>query len=172
MKKLVKSTEKHDPSYKKETTATAAGAAILLFTVFNIVNEVIPRESWFLFTAPVRILAVIWVVRISDRQNRDPLGNGFAAFLAPGLTLGIIGLLKKRTLRFKLDDKYPPEVQARALRKYAAEFIRKKRYTEAVFIYEYIGQYLSAEESDKQILEELKVQLSAEQLSVSAAEAK
>jgi hypothetical protein len=159
MKKLIRSTEKYDLSYKKETTATAAGAAILLFTVFNIVNEVIPPNSWFIFTAPVRILAVIWTVRISDRQNRDQLGNGIAAFLAPGLVLTIMGLLKKRTLRFKLDTKYLPEVQAQALRKYANEFIRKKRYSEAVFLYEYIVQYLSTEDFDREMLEDLKIQL-------------
>ena len=121
--------------------------AVLVWANFNYLYPIEPSK-FYTYTIPFRILAVIWVRKLSDDQNRDKFWNPFLAFFFPAITLIVMGQLRKLNLQFNVNTKYPQDVQLKELRAYAAKFLKRKRYNEAAFVYDYIVGHLPYEEID------------------------
>lgn len=93
----------YDESYSKEKDASALGIAVsfiqLAFFLYNLSGDLqldqISLLIIFLISILYRIIAIIWTVTISKRQNRDTLGWFILGLLLPSLALIIIGQTKK-----------------------------------------------------------------------------
>lgn len=97
---------KYDLTYQKETDARTVGIILVLFVALNFIfggvviklNNIDVEDAmkfYSLLAIAIRIVATIWTVGISKRQNRECFGWGVFAFLSPALALIIIGSLKK-----------------------------------------------------------------------------
>ena len=97
----------YDENYDKETSATFAGVAIIVFQVIVIVSGGIKSESAYsiisTFSVILRIGITVWVVNIAKSQNRNQTSWGFFAFFLPTIALIVIGLLKKLYVPEKLN---------------------------------------------------------------------
>lgn len=108
---------KYDTTYRKETDATFFGVFVLFISLaiallgpFIFDNE----ESYGQVKAVssigalfVRIIAIIWVMNIARRQNRETVGWGLLAFFLPSIALIIVGQLNKI---YNPDEGHKPEM--------------------------------------------------------------
>lgn len=105
--KIDLATLKYDPTYEREIAATIAGVFFLLIyfgSFFTSFYEDIEDSGIAIINAVYRIVITVLVVNISGRQNRSKVGWGIFAFIFPTLALIIIGLLKKKIKKVRVDS--------------------------------------------------------------------
>lgn len=96
---------KYDLTYEKENGATVFGIILLIISFILVIVAPFKFEnenSYDQFTVFIsisslvlRIIIVVFVINISKRQNRKPLGWAVLAFFLPSIALIIMGQLKK-----------------------------------------------------------------------------
>lgn len=92
--------DKFDRSYKGDVNAAIAGIVVLILSSILLA---ISRQStdpsfiafYWISLLLWWIIAIPWVVKIANRQNRSTIAWGIFAFFLPYLAIIIIGLLKK-----------------------------------------------------------------------------
>lgn len=127
--------------YIKEIEASIFGVILFIIPIVLKLTGVISFESegsynqarviFAIASFIVRIFAIIWVVNIAKRQNRNFNSWGWFAFFLPSLTLMIIGLLKKLPLKIEIDGTLTIDEQIIILKQKAEELKNDMRFNEA-----------------------------------------
>jgi tetratricopeptide (TPR) repeat protein len=133
---------KFDSSYQKETDATFAGIFLFITPIIIQLTGIVKFENidsynearmWIsVETLAVRIGATAWVVNISKRQNRNSTGWGWLTFFFPGISLIIIGQLRKLKLKIEIDGSLPKSQQVSTLIRKANELYLENRVQETI----------------------------------------
>jgi hypothetical protein len=105
----------------------------------NINNSSVSIESYFanyygalILILIFRIIATIWATKIAYRKNRNTTGWGIITFTFPGLSLIILGFLKKSRLFIKINGNLSKDQQVEILLKNATKLYENKRYSECL----------------------------------------
>lgn len=140
MNRYISGSEDKSP-YKREIPAFAAGIIILAVTAMFLFSGVLSSETyedteqWMKITSWLSILSLIvrlfaanWVSRIARRQNRHSVRWSWIAFIFPGITLCIIGLLGRKELTLEVDENLSPKKQSSILRVRANELYLARNF--------------------------------------------
>ena len=91
-----------DENYRKENEAIMVGIAgfgvqLLVFSMYLVGERLDEISLFLLFLSSIfyRIIAIIWTLTISKKQNRDTLSWGILGFLFPSIALIIISQTKR-----------------------------------------------------------------------------
>ena len=98
----------NDLSNGNNSEAFYSGILFLILSAFLYVLAKTTSINYFIITIfliCLRIICMIWVSRISKRQNRDSVGWTFLAFLFPAIVLMIISKSRKLNLENEKDIK-------------------------------------------------------------------
>ncbi len=144
MNKYISGTD-YKNSYKREIPAFAAGIIILVVTAMFLFSGALSSETyedteqWLKITSWLSILSLIvrlfaanWVSRIARRQNRHSVRWSWIAFILPGITLCIIGLLGKKELTLEVGENLSPKKQSSILRVRANELYLARNFPLAI----------------------------------------
>lgn len=139
---VVKAEIKYDLSYKKEGSATFFGVLLLIGVIilqaaggFDFGTDQFFSALFFSITLLVLyIIAIVTVVKIASRQNRNTTGWGIFAFFLPSIALIIIGQLRKLRLTIKIDESLPTEQQTSFLFEKAQKLFDSNRDSECLDI--------------------------------------
>ena len=102
----------------RDLAATFVGGLLIILSIILVLTGV--YESLFYSESSAAILffgfvwkvfAILWVIRIAEKQNRDLLGWGILGFLLPSVTLFIIGLFKKNPDKISINDSSEKDFQ-------------------------------------------------------------
>ncbi|GAA4462963.1 hypothetical protein GCM10023093_10480 [Nemorincola caseinilytica] len=139
----------------------AATVAVLLMVIWTFINHSVfitadstPNLIWAQLV--VRIISSVWVYNTMQNLNRDAGWSAFAAFCFPIIVLFISGVVKKKFIRFKIDNSYDAQTQLAELRAYAQGYISKGKLDEAAFIYQYMVDNLPVTQDDIEKYETFK----------------
>ncbi len=157
MKVKVLPTEKYDNTAPREIFAAVVGSISLVIFVLNKEIGFIPHPIFDYVNVAFRIVSAVWVYHIMDKLNRDTIWSAIAAFIFPLLVLIIAGVVKKKNIRFKIDKRYNDDQQITEIRRYANNFAKKEKYTEAAFVYKYIISKLPFTQVDEETYNSLSV---------------
>ncbi len=155
MKVKILPSETYDNNAPKEISALIFALISLVIFLINRGIEIIPHQAFWIVALIYRTIAAIWVYNIMDRLNRDKGWSAIAAFIFPILVLIIVGVVKKKNIRFEIDRSYSEDEQIAEIRQYADQFVKKGKFTEAAFVYQYITSKLPFTETDKETYNEL-----------------
>lgn len=105
-KKQIPEVPVYDAKYEKETQASATGVFFTLIPLmyFTFYQHAFETADYYY---PLRVIAVVgaiiirsiaipWIMRIAEKQNRDTVIWRACAWVLPGLALVVIGLRRKR----------------------------------------------------------------------------
>ncbi len=161
---------KYDPTYTKESDATIFGVVILLFFLLLAIIGSInfsTRDShnqdsynqFIVFSSLVdlvlRVFVTIRVVAIAKRQNRKTFGWGVFAFFLPSIALIIIGQLRKRNIKFEINDSLSKEENSKILSDKAQEYYNENKYSESIQFSKKAIELNSENEAAKAILKKI-----------------
>lgn len=146
----LKTNEEFDYTYKKETAATTVGVLLLTASVFLYLYS----KSYELNTANIqdilafsvvlslilRISITVWVVNIATRQNRNPSGWGFFAFILPVIALVIIGQMQKLKLKIEIDETHSAPQKIAILQSLANRLFLQNRSTETLEVLDKLSE--------------------------------
>ena len=132
----------YDLNYKKEIGVSIVGV-VLLITPFVVAlsggfyAESVDEYNRIRITSAIvaffiRIIACLWVKQIAIRQNRNSTSWSLLAFLFPSITLIILGLSKKLSLKIEVDEYLPLEDQVIKLHDQAQKLFSQNRYIECI----------------------------------------
>ena len=126
---------KYDPTFKRESDATLVGVFFLIGSIslsFVVEIEKLEQPIFVIINLIYRILITVWVVNISDMQNRNKIGWGIFAFILPTLALIIIGLLKKKIRNVRVDGFVSKKQKLDYCLVEANKFYHKKRLIDSL----------------------------------------
>lgn len=133
---------KYDTDYEKDTDSIFLGALILLISIgiafvgnsqfdnSDSLNQF--RSFTYIGSLIIRILAVVLVTKVANRQNRETFGWGVFAFFLPSLALIIIGLQKKIFLKVEVDESKSNEENSQLLCEKSIYLLNDKKYNESI----------------------------------------
>jgi len=128
----------YDPDYKKEIWVTDMVIFYIivvgLITYFNYPFSESYLKIVSVYTILIRILAVVIIKNLANRQNRDVLRWGVFCFFMPQLALFIIGLQKKLKLKINFKPNWSNDQKKISLINKGEKFLDKYRYKEVVVL--------------------------------------
>lgn len=132
----------YDLNYKKEIGVTIVGVALLITPLVIAISGGFNAESLEEYTRIrlisaivaffIRIIVCIWVQKISIRQNRNSTSWCLLAFFFPSISLIILGLSKKLSLKIEVDEYLPLEDQVIKLYDQAQNLFSQNRFIECI----------------------------------------
>ncbi|MEA4841024.1 MAG: DUF4339 domain-containing protein [Bacteroidales bacterium] len=132
----------YDLNYKKEIGVTIVGVVLLIiplviamlggFTAESVDEYNRIRITSAIVAFFIRIIVCIWVEQIAIRQNRNSMSWCLLAFFFPSITLIIIGLSKKLSLKIEVDEYLPLEDQVLKLYAQAQKLFSHNRFVECI----------------------------------------
>ncbi len=136
-----KTSPKHDSNYQKEGEATVLGVIMILIPIViklrilkfgNNQNFEQVKILIILISVLARIGATFWAVNIAKKQNRNFSSWGWLTFFFPGISLIILGQLRKLKLNIVIDGNIPKSEQISILLAKAIELHTENRLKETI----------------------------------------
>ena len=110
--------KKSDDYQGRDLAATIVGGLLIILSIILVLTGVYESlfysessEAILFFGFVWKVFAILWVIRIAEKQNRDLLGWGILGFLLPSVTLFIIGLFKKNPDKISINDSSEKDFQ-------------------------------------------------------------
>lgn len=132
----------YDLNYKKEIGVTIVGVVLLVTPLViallgGFYTESVDEYNRIRITSAIvafliRIIVCIWVQQIAIRQNRNSTSWSLLAFFFPSITLIILGLSKKLSLKIEVDEYLPLEDQVIKLHDQAQKLFSQNRFIECI----------------------------------------